>query len=149
MFGDTASFDFPLSPDTTLPTALFGRSAAGFTTGLLSNATRGRTTKEALVFAPAPPNAIGANGPYPSVVGTAFGGGGSRAPSSAVVINLGAAAYALDAAAAGAFATFETLAAPPTAAVNNDAKVAVTRGLVPAGGARLTLPPFSITQLRA
>lgn len=144
VFADTASFDFDLSPDKSLVTAVFGRSATGFSTGLIGAAMLGATSASSLHFS-SNPSQRGANGPYPSLVGASFSGG---AHATAVIVNL--APTALDVGVfGGAFATFSSLsAADPTRGVNNAGKITQASGSVTAS-TPLRVPAYSVTSLVA
>jgi len=141
LFAVTDAFAFgSLSPNQNLPTALFGRSAEGYTTALLGAGSRGATAAAGMAFSPNPTIDGGVNGKYPTLLGVAFSGG--PAGASAVVVNLGAAAVSVPAAGYKAYAS---ATADPTAPVNAPAKVTEAKGAV-AGGAA-PLPAYGILLL--
>jgi len=146
VFSSTDAFNFALSPDPSLATALFGRSATAWTTGLLTAAAGGQTAVRSLAFKPNPPVPGGATGPYPSLLGAAFtDASGTRA--TAAVLNIGPTALDLQLAQAGGpYLRFETASADPRAAINDDSKVTLVKAPVPGSGT-LSLPAYSVTVL--
>lgn len=142
-FATTDGFNFVGSPDPTLLTSVYGRTASGFTLGALASASHGHDSAVALDFS-FNPTAHGANGlVYGTIMGVLFSGGGLS--PSAFLLNLGPTAnYSLSALSVGNFTHFSTLSAPPTAAVNADSVVTSVQGAL---NATLWLPPYSLTVL--
>ena len=139
LFEDTASFDFDMSPDKTLPTLLYGRSAAAEALALVGNATKERTSFAPLAFAPNPKTPGGVD----SLVGASFSGGGLSA--AAVIINLSPTALQLSAAETAGYTAFvQVSCADATTPVNKEG--AVTRAAGPVS-AKLALPAYSVTHL--
>ena len=145
LFSDTTSFDFPYSPDASLPTTAWGVSGPGAALGLLGAATRAATATQALSFSPNPAVQPPAGPAFPSLLGHAFTGGAGGA--TALILNLADAPAAL-ADGLASYRTFATLAAAgePTAGVNSMDKLARTTGAI---GASVALPAYSITLLTA
>lgn len=144
IFAAANGFNFSGSPDPTLPTIPFDRTAAGFTLCAFALASHGRTAAAALSFKDNPP-AHGANGlVYDTIIGVFFSGG---APTdAAVVLNLGNASYGLSLGGFGVLHRYETVWAPPMKPVNSDGAVSAVNGSLPTSGL-LQLPPFSISVL--
>jgi len=141
LFEDTASFDFDMSPDKTLPTALYGRSAAAEALALIGNATFARTSFAALSFSPNPKTPGGVD----SLVGASFSGGASGA--AAVVVNLSPTALQLSAANTAGFSGYSQVsAADATTPVNKGSTLTRGAGAV---SAKLALPAYSVTLLVA
>ena len=147
LFLDTTSFNFPLSPDASLPTKTWGISGPGAALGLLGAASRAATATAPLAFSPNPPVHPAGGAAYPSLVGRSFTGGAAGA--AALIVNLAAEPAALAASAVAGYSSYTTLAAAgaPTAGVNNDAKLARVTGAVPVAG--LTMPAYSVLLLTA
>ena len=141
IFSTTTGFSFTGSPDPTLPTTPYNRTAAAFTLGAFATASKGRTSASPLTISPNP-FAQGADGRYDTIVGVAFEGG--KAGASAVLLNLGASAYDLDVESIGSFTRFETFSASPTSPVNTDSVVTFAQGTP---GISMLLPPYSIAAL--
>lgn len=147
LFEDTTSFDFDMSPDTTLATTTFGQSAAAVTLTLVAVAARNATAAAALAFSPNPPVQPGGGGAaYPSLAGTAFSGAGVG--NAAVVVNLAATEYSWGAAPAWATSYKQVSVAAVTRAVN-DAASQVTSATGSIQGGSVKLPPYSVTLITA
>jgi hypothetical protein len=148
LFSDTTSFDFPYSPDSSLPTVQWAVSGPGAALALLGAASRAATAAAPLDFSPNPPVQPPAGPAFPSLLGAAFTGGARGA--AALVLNLADAPAALSQGLAG-YSSFTTLAAAgggaPTAGINDQAKqLARSTGAV---GASVALPAYSVTLLQA
>jgi hypothetical protein len=141
LFSGTADFAVPGSPDPSLPTKPWTRSASGWTLGLLGEAAAGAASVA--------PLQLGGAG-----VGAAFfpasGGGGGRA----ALLNGGGeplpvSAATLAAASLGGCTAAKTLSADPLLGINNVGANAVTAAEAPVAhtGVALTLPPWSLTLL--
>jgi hypothetical protein len=144
LFSDTTSFDFPLSPDTTLVTTEFGKSATGYASTLLSTAMNGASTAVSNSLSPPPSVINGASGvTYPAVISSSFLGGSQG--NTAVLINLNA-AYTFDPIQlnGGPFTQFSTIHAAATVPVNNEQALTFVNGTV---SSSMTLPAHSITVL--
>jgi hypothetical protein len=157
IFATTDDFNFSGSPDPSLPTTPYNRSAAGFTLGALAAASHGHTSAAQIAFSPNP-IAHGANSlVYGTLLGVAFSGSGvskkaneasGSSENAAFILNLGPAPYTLDARSIlpGNATHYESAFALPTSAVNADSVVTVQRGTLPPDGS-LLLPPYSVTTL--
>ena len=147
LFTDTTSFNFPYSPDASLPTALWGVSGPGAALSLMGAATRDATATAALTFSPNPPVHPASGPAYPSLVGRSFNGG--AAGGTALILNLASTAQDIAAADLAGYSTYTTLAAAgePTVGVNTATKLARASGRVPADG--ITLPAYSALLLIA
>jgi hypothetical protein len=148
LFSGAADFNVPGSPNRTLPTTPWTRTASGWALGLLGEAAAGATSAAAVQLG-------GGAG-----VGAAFfapgGGGGGAAAAAArgALLNGGAeplpvSADVLAAAALGGCTDAKTLSADPVQGINNQGAgaVAVAHAPVARSGIALTLPPWSITLL--
>ena len=140
LFEDTASFDFAMSPDKTLPTKLYGRSAAAEALALIGNASAARTSFAPLAFSPNPKTPGGVD----SLVGASFAGGG--AAPAAVVVSLSPTALQLSAAEVAGFSSFvQVSAADATTPVNKPETLTRSAGSITGGN--LQLPAYSVTYL--
>lgn len=139
LFSGADDFNVPGTPNKSLPTTPWTRTASGWSLGLLGDAAVGATT--------AAPVALGGAG-----AGAAFflpGGAARGALLNGGAAPLQVAADALAAAGLGACTTAKSLSADPTKGINNEGAgaVAVETAPVASSGVAVTLPPWSVTLL--
>ena len=143
IFEDTASFDFAMSPNTKLPTTLYGRSAPGIVLTLIGAASFRATLATTIAFSPNPLTPSGVD----SLVGVAFSGSGSGEGESAVILNLAPEAFKLtQSTVLSKYTAFEQASIDDaTTPVNQESDVTKTSGDI--AGGTLSLPPYSVTRL--
>jgi hypothetical protein len=144
LFEDTASFNFAMSPNTKLPTTLYGRSAPGIALTLIGAASFQAKSATTITFSPNPVTPGGVD----SLVGVEFSGSGGW--DSAVIINLAPEAFKFSQSSVlSQYTAFEQVSIDDaTLPVNQESDVAKTSGAL-TGTSTLSLPPYSVTRLIA